>query len=52
MKGEESQERTKAETGGMRPQGKGHLQPPQAGRKPGTDASPGPQRGQGALLTL
>lgn len=51
MKGEESHEKTKAETGGMRPQGKGHLQPPEAGRKPGIDASLGPQRDQGALIS-
>lgn len=52
MQGEESHEKTETEPGGMRPQGKGHLQPPEAGRKPGIDASLAPQKNQGALLTL
>ena len=52
MQGEEGHEKMEAETGGMRPQGKGHLQPPEAGRKPGIDASLGPPRDHGPANTL
>ena len=49
---EEGHVNMEAETGVMLPQAKGHLQPPEAGRKPGTEASLGPRGERGPEDTL